>query len=156
MNDYTIPSSSAPFRWFTVLSGLLVLVACGVITFFFQYAVSIAPGLQSTFLALLWVGIAILWILAVFVAYKNKSSTKYVLSEQALIIEKKGWLGRGTKRLYRYDMIMSVHSESRAHGSYGSIELQVKHQHPEVKLSGVLLPDEHAERIKKMVNASRS
>lgn len=154
MADYTIPLSSAPLRRHLAVSAVLVLLACAIITFFFYYAVSAAPNLQRIFVTILWIGMVVLWGLGALLAIKNHSSTKYILTDEALVIKKKGWIGKGTKRLYRYDMIMSVHSESRAYGAYGSLELQVKHQHPAVTMHGVLLPDEHAQRIKKLIHTS--
>ncbi len=154
MNDYKIPLSSAPLRWQLALSAVLVLLACGSITLFFHYAVSVLPGLQTTLLTILWITLPLMWVLGTLLAFKNHSSTGYILTDKALAVQKKGWLGQGSKRLYGYDTILSVHSLSRAHGAYGTIELIVKDQKP-VVLRGVVLPDEHAQRIKRLVSTSR-
>lgn len=154
MDDYTIPLSSAPIRRFAVMSGILVVAACAVVTFFFSYAVTIAPNAQQVFLTWLWIGMAVVWLLAVLVTAKNHSSKKYVLTLAALSIHKKGWLGKANEQLLRYDTIMSVNTTSRAHGAYGTIEL-VLDQQPSALLSGVLLPEDHARLIKQRVTQKR-
>lgn len=150
MDDYVIPKSSAPVRRFAILSAVLILTACIVVTLFFSYAVSIAPNAQRVLIGWLWGGMIAVWLLSLLVTAKNHASKKYVLTSQALSIRKKGWLGQASERLLRYDTIMSVNTVSRAHGAYGTIEL-VLDQQPSVLLTGVLLPEEHARRIKKIV-----
>lgn len=150
MDDYTIPLSSAPVRRFAVTSAAFVLLACAVVTFFFSYAVTIAPNAQQVILTWLWIGMALVWLVAVLVTAKSHSSKKYVLTAQALSIRKKGLFGKANEQLLRYDTIMSVTTTSRVHGAYGTIELTLDQQ-PAVQLSGVLLPEEHARRIKQRV-----
>jgi hypothetical protein len=150
MDDYVIPKSSAPVRRFAILSAVLILAACIVVTLFFSYAVSVAPNAQKVLVGWLWGGMFAVWLLSLFVTAKNHSSKQYVLTNQALSIQKKGWLGRASEQLLRYDTIMSVNTISRAHGAYGTIELMLDQQ-PAVLLTGVLLPEEHARRIKKVV-----
>lgn len=145
-----------PLRWHIGLSGALVLLACGIITFFFHYAVTAAANLQGMLIAILWISMLGIWALAAFVTIKNYTSTKYILTDQTLVVRKKGWFGSGTEKLYRYDMIMSVHSTSRGHGSYGSIEMAIRYQEPAVVLHGVVNPDEQARRIKELVNAAKA
>ena len=150
MDDYVIPKSSAPVRRFAIASAVLIFTACVVVTFFFSYAVTIAPNAQRVLVGWLWGGMLAVWLLGLLVTAKGHSSKKYVLTSQALSVRKEGWLGKASERLFRYDTIMSVNTISRAHGAYGTIEL-VLDQQPSVLLTGVLLPEEHARRIKQVV-----
>lgn len=150
MNDYVIPLSRTTLRRQLIVSAILVLVACLVTTFFFQYAVSAAPGLQRTLMIVLWVGMPVLWIVGVLVAEINFRKTSYILTDDALSVQKSGILGRGSTQLCGYETIMSVNSTSRRYGAYGSIEL-ILDQQASVILHNVASPDEQARHIKKRV-----
>ena len=153
MNEYKIPLSAIPLRRQIVVSGIVVVLACLVTTLFFYFAVSIAPNLQHRLVITLWIGMLVLWALGAFAALKNHSKTSYLMLDQAFCIRKKGWLGKGSEYLYRYDMIVSVNSTSRAHGAYGSIELVFDQQKP-VIVSGIVSPDKYARRIKELTQSS--
>lgn len=155
MDKSIIPLSPAPLRHSVVVSAALVVLVCLVITFFFQYAVVVAPNAQQFLLTTLWVGMTSIWILGALLMVKSSKSTAYILRTDALVVKKKGLFGKGTERLYRYDTILSVNSTSRAHGAYGSLEI-VLDQQPSVMLSGIVLPDEYARQIKKKVSEARS
>lgn len=147
--------SRTAFRLRILASGFLTLIACLIISFFFSFAVTAAPTLQWILLAVLWVGMTGLWVLGSWVALKQQDKTKYVLTDDALVIRKKGWFGRSTNTLYRYDTILSVQSIVRAHGAYGTLELVLEKQDT-VELSGIVSPNEYAKRIKQRAGAARS
>lgn len=153
-DDDSIPKSSAPFRSYLIWSGLLVFAACCVVILFFFVAVSVAPTLQFILVISLWVGMTLLWMLSWFVTSKSSENTSYILTPQALVVEKKGWFGKVTRQAYRYDTIVSVYSTSRAHGSYGSVELRINHQQSHVTLHGVESPDKQVRRLKERIASS--
>lgn len=155
MPDYTIPRNSTSLRRYFAWSGALVLLVCSLVTLFFNYAVTVAPSLQELLLLMMWISMPLIWALGAFVAYKKYSSTRYVLTSEALTISKKSWLGSGNKQLYRYDMIVAVNSISRGHGSYGFLEIQIEHQPQVVILEAVSLPDEQARVIKSRIGLTK-
>lgn len=155
MNDYVIPLSTATLRRQLIISGVLIVLACAVVTFFFQYAVSAAPGLQRMFIILLWTVMPALWGIGAIAAWLGHRKTSYILTSEALSVRKAGLLGKGSVRLYGYDTILSVNSASRKYGAYGTLELILEQQSP-ILLSGVASPDEQARRIKKLVAEAKA
>lgn len=150
MNDYVIPLNPIILRRQLIVSGVLALLACLITTFFFQYAVSTAPGLQRLLMMILWIGMPTVWIVGALVLKMSYHKTNYILTNEALVIRKAGLFGKGSEQLYGYDTILSVNSTSRKYGAYGTIELILDQQQP-VVLSSVASPDEQARRIKKLV-----
>lgn len=155
MDDHTIPLSMRTVYRRLIISGATAFLVYSITTFFFLRAVVFAPRLQGLLLIALWVGMLTLWVLDMFVTYQNRAKTKYILTSEALCIRKKGWFGRSSEDLYRYDTIVSVNSTSYAHGAYGSIKLTI-HRHTPVVLSGVVTPEKYARYIKKLVNVART
>jgi hypothetical protein len=85
----------------------------------------------------------------------RQSKTKYTLTKDALVKEKKDWFGSTTSKLYRYDTIDSVNSKSRAKGSFGTIELVFGNDNS-IFLSGIGNPDDIAREIKRRAADARS
>ena len=155
MDDYTIPRSPAPLYHHLLITGGLALLACLLVTFFFYRAVPVAPSGQALMVAVLWISVPLLWAAEAFFAFKYYSNTKYVLTQQALAIRKKGMFGMATEKLYRYDAILSVNSFTHANGAYGSIQLALEHEE-QINLRGIARPGEHALNIKKKANDART
>lgn len=155
MNDYVIPLSTAPLRRQLIVSGIFAGAALLITTFFFQYAVTGAPGLQRMMMTILWIGMPTVWIVGALAMRINYLKTSYILTKGALVIRKAGWFGSGTESLYSYDTILSVNSNSRRYGAYGSLELKLE-QDMTVVLSGIVSPDEQARELKRRVVAARA
>lgn len=150
-----LPLSKIPLQRQVIVSGLTVLLACILVTSFFDRLVTVAPGMQTVLLTALWVGLFGLWLIGSILALKTWPKTTHTLTDNALQIRKKGWFGQSSEYLYRYDTILSVASTSHSHGAYGTLTLLLAQQ-DEIVIHGVKKPEEQAMLIKKRVVDSQS
>lgn len=148
MTTIELPLSKTPVQRHVILSGITVLIACTLVTYFFHRFITIAPNLQTLLLTLLWAGLVGLWLLGSIVALKTWPKTTYTLTDDALRIRKKGLFGKNNEQLFRYDAILSVASNSRDNGAYGTLTLTLDQQN-EVVMNGIKRPEEQAALIKK-------
>lgn len=154
MSDQQIPFSPMALQRKLVISAILVSLACIGLSLFFL-GVWFAPNLQRILLTVLWIALPLLWVLGAVLESMRQTKTKYTLTKDALVKEKKGWFGSTTSQLYRYDTIDSVNSKSRSKGSFGSVEL-VFDQKNSLYLTGIANPDDCAREIKKRAADARS
>jgi hypothetical protein len=154
MNDQTILFSPAALQRKLIISAIVVSLVCVVMSLFFLN-VTFAPNLQRILIIALWITLPLLWLLGAVLESMRQSKTKYTMTKDALVKEKKGWFGSTTSKLYRYDTIDSVNSKSRSKGSFGSVEL-VFDQKSSLFLSGIASPDDVAREIKRRSADARS
>ncbi|MDQ5941186.1 MAG: hypothetical protein QG632_912 [Candidatus Dependentiae bacterium] len=154
MTDQVISFSPAALQRRLIISAITVSVACVVMSLFFL-GVWFAPNLQRILITILWITLPLLWVLGAVLESMRQSKTKYILTKDALLKEKKGWFGSTTSQLYRYDTINSVNSKSRAKGSFGSVEL-IFEENNSLYLSGIANPDDLAREIKRRAADARS
>lgn len=150
MTTTQLPLSKRPLQQQVMLSGLTILLACTIVTYFFERIVTVAPTLQVMLLTILWVTLVGLWLIGSVAALKTWPKTTYILAEDALKIRKKGWFGNGSEELYRYDTIMSTRTTSKANGAYGTIEITLAEQSEPVVLKNVARPEKYAAELKKV------
>lgn len=154
MNDQQIPFSHVALRQRLIFGAVVIGFICVLSTVFFSY-MWFAPNLQRILIIIIWTLLPLAWVVGALLENMRITKTKYILSDDALRKEKKGWFGSSTKQLYRYDAIDSVSSKSRGNGKYGSVEL-VYDQHNSLVLSGIENPDKYAGEIKKRAGNARS
>lgn len=154
MSDQQIPFSLTALHHRFIISAVVVSLLCVLMSLFFLNA-PFPPNLQRIFISILWISLPLLWVINALLESKRQAKTKYVLTKDALVKEKKGWFGSNTNQLYRYDTIDSVNSKSRSNGTYGSVEL-VFSQKSSLILSGIVNPDDYAREIKKRAAEARS
>ena len=152
--SYVIPSSKTSVTHQIILSGMLVLLACVVLSLFFGRIGSIAPITHQVLVIATWVGLPVLWAALSLHEHLTSDKTTYTLLDDCLQVYKKGWFGMRHEDLYRYDSILSVSSSSRGHGAYGTVALRL-HRQTDIVLTHVACPAEQAAKIKQMVKANR-
>lgn len=150
MTSRQIPLSKRPLQQQVVLGGLTVLLACTLVSLFFDRLVTGAPNLQAILLTTLWITLPGLWLFGSVIALKTWPKTTYTLTENALQIRKKGWFGHSQEDLYRYDAIMSTRTISKAGGAYGAIEVTLAEQSEKIVLKNVTHPEKYAAELKKV------
>ena len=152
--SYVIPSSKVSVTHQIILSGVLVLLACMVLSLFFERIGDIAPITYQVLVVATWVGLPALWAILSLHEHLTSDKTTYTLLDDCLQVHKKGWFGMRHEDLYRYDSILSVSSSSRGHGAYGTVALRL-HRQTDIVLTHVARPAEQATKIKQMVKANR-
>lgn len=155
MKNYELPLDKTGLMQQIVLSGILVIVTCVLVTLFFGRVSGIMPTIYRLLIFGVWVALVGTWIVLSYRELSNWSKTSYTLLADSLRIRKKGWIGRSSEQLYRYDSILSVDSTSFKHGQYGLVEISFTHQE-NIILHNLANPEKQATKIKERVALARS
>ena len=154
MEPYIVPQDKISLVNQIMLTGVLVLIASGILTLFLDRISDIVPITHSILTAAAWGLLPLIWIVLSLYELMIWSKIRYVLFEDSLHVQKKGAFGSAHEDLYRYDSVLSVSNASQGHGAYGTVTLRVS-QHDDIILKHIAEPAVQAAKIKERVNKNR-
>lgn len=147
MDDYQIPLSKARLLIQIALGGILVLTALVIVSLFFKRFVTVAPDMQAFLVMSMWIILPVFWAGGSLYLYKSWPKATYILSENALIIQKKSMFGGKSEQLYRYESITTIDCRQNFLTPDGTLTLTLSQLDP-VTLYAVADPEAQARKIK--------
>lgn len=145
---YQVPISKTPTYLRIILRGLIVLLCCLIVTFFFRHLG--ARGMQSIAASVTWTILPALWFIHSYIAIKKWPEATYTLTDDALVVDKDGFFGHSSHSLYRYDTMFTVQATSHNHGEFGTIKITLR-EGRSLLVRDVSEPSKQASKIKKMI-----
>lgn len=152
--NYIIPRNNTRLLNQIIASGVLVAIACLILTLFFGRISDLAPNTSRILTTWTWIILPFVWALISSNELASWSKGTYTLLDNSLSVSKKGRFDHRHESLYRYDSILSVSTTSDRSGTYGSINLLLAGQDT-IILNYISHPSKQAARIKQLVNTHR-
>ena len=150
MKKYQIPLSKLDLYIKIASIGVLVVIGCILITVLFHTKITFSLGMRTVMLVTMWIVGVGSWLIGSRMMLKTWSKTNYYLTNEAIIVNKKGWFGDSHDQLYRYDTISSVSAHTNVLGEFGTITIRFMRDE-NVVMHAVENPLKQAEKIKQLV-----
>lgn len=158
MTQIVIQPSSKALHHFMITTAAMVVAVCGFATLFFWRFGHFRPRVAVTFIALTWVIVSLIWLIASTITSKKWHKTNYVLGDEYLIINKSSNFGVSKQRMYRYEAMISLKTEQSFAGrrhEYGTIRITMPRPEHDIVLSYVPDPERQAVFLKNQIVARR-
>jgi len=141
-----------------ITTAAVVIAVCGFTTLFFWRFGHFTPRLAMTLIALTWVIVPLVWLVAWTVTSKKWHKTNYVLGDEYLTINKSSTFGTSKQRMYRYEAMISLRTEQSFAGrrhEYGTIRITMSKPEHDIVLPYVPDPERQAVFLKNQIVARR-
>lgn len=146
-----IDIDSAEIRKQIIISAIVVLVLCIIVTILFTSLFNYSNRIETITLMVLWITMPLLWAAGSLAAWLKINKNSYILTDDSLVVKKSG-LGGVSETYYRFDSFLAIEArQGLLSKDSGKIVINIPKMATPLVLDYIKNPADQAEELKRLV-----